>query len=146
MHERQPKCRSQRSRLTWGVILLVAGGCLLAANLGLNIPDHLWNYWPFLLIGLGLVQVLIPGNPRDRWGGYWLVVFGLWGTINMFEFMGLHWGNSWPIFVIAAGFRALIGGLFERQSADSSGNFGGSTGGSTSQNPNSNQDNQWSRK
>jgi Domain of unknown function (DUF5668) len=87
------------------------GACLLAANLGFPIPHHIWSYWPMLLIGLGAIQLILPGPSNERLGGYWLIVVGIWGTINMFEIYGLHWGNSWPIFIIAAGLRVALGGI-----------------------------------
>ncbi|MBC7985042.1 MAG: hypothetical protein H7Y02_14435 [Candidatus Obscuribacterales bacterium] len=109
--------RSARSRFTWGIVFLVLGGCLLAANLGVDIPRHLWNYWPALLITLGAIQLAWPGRAHDRLGGYWLLVIGLWGQINMLELFGLYWGNSWPIFIIALGIRVILGGILRGRAA-----------------------------
>lgn len=115
MHERPHSIRrATRSHFTWGLIFLALGACLLAANLGFSIPRHLWSYWPFVLLALGLAQLAWPGRAEERLGGYWLVVVGAWGAINVFELFGLHWGNSWPIFIIALGLRILIGGIVRR--------------------------------
>jgi hypothetical protein len=140
MYDHRLHRRSASSRLTWGIILLAVGGCLLAVNLGMDIPYRVWNYWPFLLIGLGVAQLILPGRPRDRLGGYWLTVVGLWGTVNMFGFLGLHWGNSWPIFVIAAGLRVLIGSLFTSRTDAPDQN-----GQSPSDKQSANQSDRWSR-
>ena len=112
MQDNRWRRHSARSRFTWGIIFLIVGACLLAANLGVDIPRHLWNYWPFLLMILGVVQMAWPGRIYERLGGYWLLVVGAWGAISMYQLFGLNWGNSWPIFIIALGLRVIIGGLF----------------------------------
>jgi hypothetical protein len=106
--------RKSRSRLTGGIVLLLIGGIALAANLGIRIPLEWWKHAPWLLIILGGVQLAWPGSFRERLGGYWLIVVGTFLLINIYELFGLHWGTSWPIFIIALGVRVILGGLCRR--------------------------------
>jgi hypothetical protein len=108
--------RKSRSRLTGGIVLLLIGAIALAANLGINVPRDWWSNWPWLLIALGGVQLAWPGSFRERLGGYWLVIVGLYGLINTYGLFGLDWGTSWPIFIIALGIRVMLGGLFFKRS------------------------------
>jgi hypothetical protein len=108
--------RKSRSRLTGGIILLLIGVIALAANLGVEVPRNWWSQWPWLLIALGSLQLAWPGSFRDRLGGYWLIVVGLYGLINIYELLGLTWATSWPIFIIALGLRVMLGGLFKHTS------------------------------
>jgi len=116
-----------RSRLTWGIVLLVVGAVALAVNLGLSIPRDWWDYWPALLIILGGAQLFWPGSPRERLSGYWLLAVGIYGWISVFELFGLHWGTSWPILIVALGLRIILGGFFnewldrDRRGKDSAG-------------------------
>jgi len=105
------RVHTPRRRLLLGVVLLVVGVCLLVDNLGFDISRYLWDYWPFLLIAVGGIQLAWPGTWEERRSGFWLLIVGIWGAINSFEWLGLHWGNSWPIFIIALGIRVLIDGL-----------------------------------
>jgi hypothetical protein len=114
---KSPFSRKTRSSLTGGIILLLIGGFALAANLGLTMPHDWWAYWPWLLLVLGVLQFVWPGTIRDRLGGYWLLVVGGWGLINVYGLFGLYWGTSWPIFIIALGLRVVLGGLFRRTDA-----------------------------
>ena len=112
--------RSTRGRLTWGLILLIGGAFALAINLGFRIPRDFWDYWPFLLIILGAIQLAWPGSPRERLGGYWILVVGIYGWISQFEVFGLNYGTSWPLLIVAVGVRMVLGSLFRSRTIDSS--------------------------
>lgn len=105
-----PERRRTGGRLVLGLFLIVIGALLLAGSLGLEVPRRVWSYWPFLLLGLGAVKLLWPGAPDERRGGYWLMVVGLWGAVNVFGLFGLHWHNSWPLFLIAVGVLVTVEG------------------------------------
>ncbi|HYM33777.1 MAG TPA: DUF5668 domain-containing protein [Steroidobacteraceae bacterium] len=102
---------SARGRFTWGVLLLVVGAFALAVNLGLIVPYDFWDYWPVLLIALGLIQFFWPGSARERLGGYWLLVVGIYGWIGVFHVWNLNFYSAIPILVVAVGIRILLGGL-----------------------------------
>lgn len=102
-------------RTVVGLFLLLVGVLLLAGSLGFEVPRRLWSYWPFLLLALGAVKLLWPGAPDERRGGFWLVVVGLYGWINVWHLFGLDWGSSWPIFVIASGLTIVFDGLGGRR-------------------------------
>jgi hypothetical protein len=104
--------RSARSRLIWGLILLVFGAFALAVNLGFRIPREFWDYWPSIPLLLGIVQVLLPSSTRSRLSGIWLIAVGIYGFVFVFELFGLRWGTAWPIFIIALGIRIVLGGVF----------------------------------
>jgi hypothetical protein len=98
-----PLRRRRRSHLVLGLFLLLIGGVLLAANLGFGIPWGILLYWPFLLLGVGLLGLVAPSRHLSRSSGMWLFVSGLYCQIGMTHWFGLGWWNAWPVFVIAAG-------------------------------------------
>lgn len=108
---------SPRRRLLLGVVLLILGGCILADNLGWNVYGYVWDIGPFILIAIGGLQLAWPGSWEDRRSGYWILVLGVWAAINIHEWFGLHWGNSWPIFIIALGIRVILSGLLKSRAA-----------------------------
>ena len=107
MKDATPPKRS-RSHLILGFILLVVGAALLAANLGFELPYHLWKYYPFVLLALGVVGVATPTRHLSRSGGIWLLAAGLYCLVSEFRLLGLWWTNAWPIFLIAAGFDIIF--------------------------------------
>jgi hypothetical protein len=115
MNTQVTRPRGSAGRTVAGLFLLAIGALMLAGNLGLDVPRRIWSYWPFLLLALGLVKLLWPGAPDDRRSGFWLVVVGLYGWINLWHLFGLDWGSSWPIFLIAAGVTILFEGFGGRR-------------------------------
>ena len=93
-------------RLAVGVVLVLLGAALLLGQLRVLSLEPLARWWPALLIGLGAVRLF--GGSRQRWGGYWILVTGIYGAIGEWNLFGLGFREAWPIFVIAAGV-AMIG-------------------------------------
>ena len=110
--------RRSAGRTVVGFFLLAIGALLLAGNLGFDVPRRIWSYWPFLLLALGSVKLFWPGTPEERRSGFWLVVAGLYGWINIWHLFDLDWHRSWPIFVIAAGVSILFEGFSRRRGRD----------------------------
>ncbi len=102
MNDSQSMSR-RRSHLVLGLFLLLIGGILLAANLGYGIPWGILLYWPFVLMGVGVVGLIVPSRHLRRSGGMWLFVSGLYCQIGMTHWFGLSWWKAWPLFIIAAG-------------------------------------------
>ncbi len=103
------------NRLIWGFFLIAIGAMLLAANLGMEVPRGVWNYWPFLLIVMGGTKMLLASDGESVGGGFWLVLAGLYGWISIWNVWGLAWGTAWPIFVIAGGLAILFKPAFARR-------------------------------
>jgi hypothetical protein len=119
--QHRDSCQSNRSHLAWGVILVAIGSFWLASALGLSVMGPLIRNWYYVLIAIGIVLIAIPGRAHERWGGYWMMVVGIWGYVVNSDIPGLDWGNAWAIFIIAAGFRLLIGSLLGAHSGQQTG-------------------------
>ena len=88
---------------------MVLGASLLALNLGVYLPWHLWKYFPVPLIALGLWGIISPTSGLDRVGGVWLLAAGLYCLIGIFQLFGLGW-NAWAIFIVALGASVMMHG------------------------------------
>jgi hypothetical protein len=104
--------RKRAGSLVWGAFFLLVGAVLLAGNLGLEIPVRIWDWWPFLLIALGVARLLAPGRSERRGGGLWLVIAGIYGWIGTRGLFGLTWSTAWPIFVIGVGLQMVLQATF----------------------------------
>ena len=65
------------------------------------------NWWPFLLIFIGVAQMVAPGEGdggrRSKRPGLWLLSIGAWGLIVESQLFGFDYSNSWPLLIIALG-------------------------------------------
>jgi hypothetical protein len=109
MDETTNEKRVSGGRLVTGIFLLVIGVLFLAGNLGFDVPERVWSYWPILVLGLGVAKLVTSDGSDGTGGGYWLIVVGIWGCASVFHWFGLNWGTSWPIFIIAAGLLMATG-------------------------------------
>jgi len=89
-----------------GMIIVAVGVLLLLQNLGFPFVHILWQFWPVILIALGLTRILENRSPAGLvWG---LVVAGI-GAIFLLDHFGIHidFGVIWPVFVIGFGLSLL---------------------------------------
>jgi len=108
MKDVTPRPPRHRSPLLSGVLLMAAGIGLLMINLGYGIPPAVWDYWPLVLVGLGLVGLAAPSRHLNRSGAVWLIAVGTYCEISTLQLFGLTWASAWPIFVIAAGLSMIF--------------------------------------
>jgi hypothetical protein len=94
-------------RVFIGFVIILIGLAMLGEQTGLyglNLSGH---YWPLILVVLGGMKVLDPGQSggrqRSRRGGLWLIYVGCWGLVNEFHLFGFDYGTSWPLLIIGAG-------------------------------------------
>ena len=94
-------------QLVLGVVALVAGALLLAANLGFAPASGLLRYWPVALILVGAAKVIRAGSLARTIGGtVWLVV-GAWLLANSLGVLRLTlWqaaATYWPVLLVVFG-------------------------------------------
>lgn len=93
----------KRGSLVGGVILMGIGGVFLLSNLSVHLPFG-WafrNFWPLILIVVGVAQ-LLPGGGRGQWtGGVILITLGVLFFLQ--QMMDIAFRYTWPVLLIAAG-------------------------------------------
>jgi hypothetical protein len=100
--------REPRSRLLFGLFLLLLGTVLLAVNIGFELPREFWLYCPLLLIVPGLLGVLLPSRHLSRSSGISLLAAGLYCWVSLHHWFGLRWWTAWPIFLIGSGLSVML--------------------------------------
>ena len=103
------RARRQRGRgagkVVLGFYLMLIGALVFAANVGIDVPHGVWNYWPFLLIAGGGVRMIYSRSFDE---GYWLLLAGLYCWVSTWNLLGLTWGTAWPIFLVAGGLSMVL--------------------------------------
>lgn len=100
--------RVQKTRLGVGVVLIAVGGLLVLFNLGVVGDESAWQFWPLILVAIGLGRIASQPTNGEWGGGYWLLFIGLWLQVCILHLFGLGFGNSWPLFIVASGVTMLL--------------------------------------
>lgn len=101
---------SPGSRLFIAILLIAAGILLFLDNIGILRIRNIWDFWPLILIGIGISK-LTCRKASELLLGVFLVLFGA-----LFLLLTLHviairaWDATWPLslLLIAFGFLALV--------------------------------------
>lgn len=102
--------RSPGSSLIVAVLLITAGALLFLDNIGL-LRVNVWDYWPVILIVVGVSKLARGRYTREHLWGVFLVVLGALFLLATLDIVRVHsWDSGWPIslLLIAVGFMALI--------------------------------------
>ena len=91
--------------LGFGVLAL--GVLLTLDNLGLMEIDHLFDYWPVLLIMLGLGHILQPGRDRRLGAGLLWLVIGSMLLLNTLDLWAFNVWDLWPLLLVLFGVQML---------------------------------------
>ena len=107
-------------RIVFGLALLVVGGLSLAANLT-DFNFSLADWWPGIIIAIGLVSVL-QGSASRLWG-FGSIIVGAALLLNTLGIVSWDIGQYWPVLLIIIGVLTIFGGMHYRRGvgADASG-------------------------
>jgi predicted membrane protein len=83
-----------------GGIVCLVGLLLLLDHLNIISVDHLWRFWPLILIAVGAAHMAEPG--RRQWGAVVLVVGALF-LLTSLNILRVDWSELWPLAIIIAG-------------------------------------------
>jgi predicted membrane protein len=105
-------CHPVQHGIIWGAVICLIGIVLLLDHLGLVSVDHLWRFWPLLIVIAGVVNVTQGG--KRVWGALLLVV-GLLFQLDSLGVIRFHWADLWPLAIIAAGLIMIWGSIESRR-------------------------------
>jgi hypothetical protein len=57
--------QKHRDSLIWGVILIVLGGIFLLEQFHIDVWDHVWRFWPVILIVWGANKLFLGLKERS---------------------------------------------------------------------------------
>ena len=103
----------QTSRLIAGALLLILGVLFALQNLGVVRAGHLGDYWPLLLVWVGLTRML---GTRRRHFASGLVVFlmGVFFQLDRLDVIWVPMRHFWPILLIILGFGLIADSFLDR--------------------------------
>lgn len=104
------RSRIDHASLAVGLLIILLGAAFFLERLDYFDLREVWRFWPTVLIAVGLLQAVRPGNGRPS---IFLLLMGVWLQISTLELWGLGWGDSWPLLIMFIGaslvFDATVG-------------------------------------
>jgi predicted membrane protein len=100
-----------------GILVLIYGMLLLLRNMGYDTGIHLWDYWPVLLILLGLRLLLQPSEHRQFVTGSAITILGLLFLLNNLDVIDLRWRIIWPVLIVFIGVVIIYHSLWRKNKA-----------------------------
>jgi hypothetical protein len=103
------------SRIAIGIIILLIGILILLGNLGVfYFGGNIGQFWPVILIGIGLARIFDSPSSRGKFWG--VVITGIGAIILTYKLGFFPWDLDlsrllWPFLLICAGVAILIRGL-----------------------------------
>lgn len=94
-------------RLIMGLVIIAVGIIALLVNLGYDIRISLWDYWPLILILIGLSRIFQPREYRSLWFGLIVTALGILFLLNNFYIINFGFEEVWPIIIILIGVAML---------------------------------------
>ena len=104
-------------RMLLGILILAIGALLLLNNTDIINLGPIHTLWPLILVVIGISTIVNAYDRQDSgvgvWrgrtrrphssGGIWLIFIGLWFLVSSNHLFGLHFRDTWPMFIIAWG-------------------------------------------
>jgi hypothetical protein len=102
--------REQQTSEAWipALVLVAVGSIFLLNNLQIVRFREILQYWPVILIAVGLFRLVDSTHTNDRTVGGVLVLLGgflLAGSLGLYI---LNWNTLWPLLLIGAGLLMLM--------------------------------------
>lgn len=107
--ENKPK-RYIDMRLVVGVIVILVGAALLADRLWLELGFDVWDFWPVILIIIGLGMLIQPKVHQKPVTGAVFVGVGILFLLDNLHYITFGFTELWPILVIIVGVEIIRGG------------------------------------
>ena len=98
-------------RILIGLAIILIGILAILANLGLGENINLWDYWPVILIVIGLSLLLQPSPYRNSFPGLVFLIIGLLFLLGNFDIINFGFNLLWPIIIILIGIGILRHGM-----------------------------------
>jgi len=94
-------------RLIIGLAIIIVGAIALLVNLGYDVDIDLWDYWPLILVLIGLSRIFQPPEYRNLWFGLIFTAIGILFLLDNFYLIRFGFRELWPIVIILIGVAIL---------------------------------------
>jgi len=91
----------------FGIAIVLAGIVLFLDNIGFDFGVDLFDFWPLILIAIGLNHLSQPAEARQSYNGWIFIGFGVLFLLRSFDVISFRLGELWPLVLILIGLAIL---------------------------------------
>jgi len=102
-------------RMIVGLVIVAVGAIALLANFGYDVDIDLFDYWPLILVLIGLSRIFQPPEYRHLWFGLSFTAVGVLFLLDNFGFVRFGFDELWPFILIIVGIAVLRHGFGVRR-------------------------------
>ena len=103
--------RALNPRIVVGLAIILIGVLALLVNLGYDVDIDIWDYWPVILILIGLSMIFQPIEYRNFFTGSVFAVIGILFLLNNLDIIDFGFNLFWPILIILIGIAVIRHGI-----------------------------------
>ncbi len=93
------------------MVILLAGIVLLLDQMDIMPFDTILGYWPLALIGIGVLQIALPGQLLQKVAGGLTILFGSFYFARHMGWLHISGNLFWPLVIISVGVLMLVKAL-----------------------------------
>jgi predicted membrane protein len=93
-----------------GILIIAAGLLLLLGTLGYDMAFDLWDFWPLILIAVGVKIMVSHYDSKEILWGFFVFTIGILFQLRNLDFINFHFRDIWPLILIYIGIQILITG------------------------------------
>jgi predicted membrane protein len=103
------------TRTVIGLLIIAAGILLLLKSLGIGSDYNVGDFWPVILIVIGLGKILQPKEHRQIYWGFIITAVGTLFLLNNLGYIHFWLKDLWPFLLILLGIEILRCGVFKHK-------------------------------
>jgi len=100
-------------RIVIGLLIVAAGVLLLLNKMDIGMDFRVIDFWPVILIVIGLGKIIQPKEYRHIYGGIIITAIGTLFLLNNLGYIHFWFKDLWPILLILLGIEILRCGVFK---------------------------------
>ena len=98
-------------RAVVGILIISAGVILLMDAMGFDLNIDVWDFWPLILIALGMKKILNHSCRKHYVTGGLLIFFGIILLLRNLDILYFTFSDIWPVILILIGIGIIKNGI-----------------------------------
>ncbi len=94
-------------KVFFGIAIIAVGIVLFLDNMGFGLRVNIFDFWPLVLVAIGLSQLVQPQEARQPLSGTIFLFLGLFFLLDNLFYIPYDFGDLWPILLIIIGYSIL---------------------------------------
>lgn len=94
-------------KVFFGIAIIAVGIILFLDNMGFDLRVNIFDFWPLILVAIGLNQLVQPQEARQPVSGVIFLSLGVYFLLDEFFYLPFDLGDLWPVILIFIGVSIL---------------------------------------